>query len=488
MATQQPRRPGKPRLSLKIQTPSTSSTPSVSVPQTAPPTRDVSSRHVPDQGDNITAFNTLTNTYATAIQRSTPLTAINTFERLNLTTPASQNAPDRITTPYLTTSYPETPLSATEPAAPPSALSAPSRPVLSLPSMSTPPMSGTRDDTRVFTYPSSSLPQNQEATTVGSAAALPPPPYTQPRVLRSILRNSPLPPRTAIPPPSPRRQSMRLREKAARRVAYNSPLEQEIVTSVYTKSCIDLLYSPGTPSSGGSSPYGMSSASPTAADRVLDHALAPTTRDGGQTPGPFEETRRRMTRSSSSSSPSSPSGIRKRRGTGAGRKDRRWVWTTNVDDEEENDDEVGGAVAALRAAKAREDAAAKAVAEAEAKAEAARVEAAKAAEAAAEAEAEVEVEATPTPSIESCGAWSEDKDVEMTDASSVVSEVAESEVGSVYPESESAEAKTPTVPAAGPKKNRDTPIPELATDSQRATPIPVPLVPTPEVVEEGQIL
>src|SRR5687767_15779113 len=51
------------------------------------------------------------------------------------------------------------------------------------------------------------------------------PPYNHPHSLHSILRNSPLPPRTAIPPPSPRRQSLRLAEKAARSEEHTSELQ-----------------------------------------------------------------------------------------------------------------------------------------------------------------------------------------------------------------------------------------------------------------------
>ncbi|KAF4123817.1 hypothetical protein GMORB2_5533 [Geosmithia morbida] len=504
MATHQPKRPSKPRLSLKIQTTSASSG-----PETAAPAATVSGQqratHNVDPGD-ITTFNTLSNAYATAIQRSTPLTAINTLERLNLATPSSYRDPrDRIMTPYLTTSYPETPLSADHGSgnATSSSSSPPSsrrrrQPALTLPSIMTtaatttttttttpPPLSGTLEDnrTRAFNYPSSSLLHCQDAAASAADStvpfAAPPPPYTQPRVLRSILRNSPLPPRTAILPPSPRRQSLRLRERAARRVAYNSPLEQEIVTSIYTEPCIDLMYSPGTPpsSSSGSasspSPFGNNNGTAVSAtaDQVLDHVLAPTTRDGGQTPGPFEETRRRMTRSATttSSSPppsSSPSGVRKRRSTG--RKDRRWVWTTHIEeDEEEDDDEVGGAVAALRAARAREEAAKAAAekAEAEASSKVAEEVAAAATATVTPEVVDIDVEATPTPSAESCCSWSEDKDVDMTDASSIASEVVVEEPAVVE-----SDVKTPTVPSV-PKK-RDTPIPELATDSQRATPVP----------------
>jgi hypothetical protein len=53
------------------------------------------------------------------------------------------------------------------------------------------------------------------------------------------------------------------------------------------------------------------------------------TRDGGQTPGPFEEMRRRMAGLGSESDPETPLRKRKRR-----EKKRRWVWTIGVNEEE----------------------------------------------------------------------------------------------------------------------------------------------------------
>lgn len=143
---------------------------------------------------------------------------------------------------------------------------------------------------------------------------------------------------------------MRLQEKAARRVAYNSPLEQTIITNKYTKSHIDLLIedaSPESPASGiGGDPN---------SDTVLDLALAFTgdeTKDGGQTPGPFEEMRRRMAglAAATPNSPSGYGGIRKKRRK---EKKRRWVWTIGKEEEEENEEDVAGAMAATRAVNAR---------------------------------------------------------------------------------------------------------------------------------------
>ena len=161
-------------------------------------------------------------------------------------------------------------------------------------------------------------------------------PYTHPRSLRSILRNSPLPPLSTKSPDSPRRQSLRLQEKAARRVAYNSPLTQEITTWRYTRSHIDLLAEDATPISP-------SVASDDDGDNLLDQAMADaascdTTRDGGQTPGPFEEMRRRMANMHASTpmtlSPTGGGGIRKRGGKRREKK-RRWVWTIGQDEEAE---------------------------------------------------------------------------------------------------------------------------------------------------------
>lgn len=81
---------------------------------------------------------------------------------------------------------------------------------------------------------------------------------------------------------------------------------------------------------------------------ILDLALAYTgdeTRDGGETPGPFEEMRRRMTGLGTETPIHSPrpDGIRKRKRK---EKRRKWVWTIGQDDEENE----SGAIAALKAA------------------------------------------------------------------------------------------------------------------------------------------
>ena len=298
-----------------------------------------------------TTFNTLSNAYSGAIDRSTPtiaepITAINVSDtwrnqRVKAQTPCQ---------PYA--KLPETPFTA-HPASP----SAPSPVEMSLPSATmtaTPPVSAgliDSNDQKGFTLaPSDATPRQvtlpfspTELRTPhrrsAANSATPKAPYSHPRTLHSILRNSPLPNGSARSPASPRRQSLRLKEKAAKRVGYNDPLTQTITTNKYTKSHIDLLVEEA-------SPY-----SPVPAEDdpevVLDLALAYTsneTRDGGMTPGPFEEMRRRMA-GLGTESPISPVGIRKRKKK---EKKRHWVWTIGQDEDDE--EEVGGAMAAIRAA------------------------------------------------------------------------------------------------------------------------------------------
>lgn len=294
-----------------------------------------------------TAFNTLSNVYVTAIERSTPVqstpvTAINLLHTLKIQTdPETLREQQRTHTPY-TATYPDTPLSANP--------KSPMQIEIPYPSTmtATPPLSaGPVENTgsRVFTFDRMDIPTqaapvspalNRRKVFNVPAAKLP---YTHPRSLHSILRNSPLPPASDRSPISPRRQSLRLQEKAARRVGYESPLTQTITTERYTKSHVDLL-------SEDASPY---PATPTTEDSemVLDHTMAYTgdeTRDGGQTPGPFEEMRRRMAGLGSENAGSSPrpGGIRKKKKE----KKRRWVWTIGQDAEEED----SGSMAALHAA------------------------------------------------------------------------------------------------------------------------------------------
>jgi hypothetical protein len=300
-----------------------------------------------------TAFNTLSNVYVTAIERSTPVqstpvTAINLFQSLKLQTDPETLKGQKLKTktPY-TATYPDTPLSAN-----------PKSPVtmeITYPSTmtATPPLSAgpvESSSASVFSFAPSDV--THQVTAVSPVQSRRRPfanagtkaPYTHPRSLHSILRNSPLPPSSALSPVSPRRQSLRLQEKAARRVGYESPLTQTITTEKYTKSHIDLLAEEASPYSASASPHPLDDES----DMVLDLTMAYSgdeTRDGGQTPGPFEEMRRRMTALGSEAVVSSPrpGGIRKRKKE----KKRRWVWTIGQEDGEEDE---GGAMAALRAA------------------------------------------------------------------------------------------------------------------------------------------
>jgi hypothetical protein len=121
--------------------------------------------------------------------------------------------------------------------------------------------------------------------------------------------------------------------RAEKKVGYNDPLTQTITTNKYIKSHIDLL-------AEEASPY-----SPTDPEKksletleTLDLAMAYTgdeTRDGGQTPGPFEEMRRRMAGlggQSESESDGSTSTSRKRKRE----KKRKWVWTIGGNEEDED--------------------------------------------------------------------------------------------------------------------------------------------------------
>ncbi|KAI1381508.1 hypothetical protein F4677DRAFT_128001 [Hypoxylon crocopeplum] len=300
-----------------------------------------------------TAFNTLSNRYVTAIERSTPtqstpVTAINHHQPLKLQTDAGSLKPHqpRIETPF-TARLPDTPLSA-NPISPSQQMEV----IFPSTMTATPPMSaGPVESSESSKFPFASADTNKQAlpcspaqsrrrviyAQFGSPAKAP---YSRDKSLHSILRNSPLPPSSARSPISPRRQSRRLQEKVARHVGYVSPLTQTITTEKYTKSHVDLLVeeaSPYTPSPAVED-----------SDMMLDLAMAYTgdeTRDGGETPGPFEEMRRRMTGLGTETPILSPrpEGVRKRKKK---EKKRRWVWTIGQD-EEENE---GGAIAALKAA------------------------------------------------------------------------------------------------------------------------------------------
>lgn len=311
----------KPRLSLQIK--AISHGPSVRSSRTLAAAIDPKSP---------TSFNTLSNVYVTAIERSTPepVTAIQVKPTLRLQTQAAAR------TNQLQNScpgpYPDTPQSA-HPESPATALTA-----IVFPSAmtATPPMSAGAVDSHkpqpVFPFDAKDTPAcvlmspdtpRRRKTFPSSVASLP---YTHPRNLHSILRNSPLPPLSTQSPDSPRRRSQRLQEKAARRVAYNSPLEQTITTQTYVKSHVDLLSddtSPFSPLNAAEDP-----------ENVLDQTMAYTpgeTRDGGHTPGPFEEMRRRMAGLQTLSPASSPTGGIQKRGRKKREKKRQWVWTIGAD-------------------------------------------------------------------------------------------------------------------------------------------------------------
>ncbi|KAF4979535.1 hypothetical protein FZEAL_4303 [Fusarium zealandicum] len=425
----------KPRLSLQIKT------------SCSPVTR--SSRSYAMDPKDPTAFNTLSNVYVTAVGRAPlvqtePITAINTLEAFSVATPADyQDSRHRVTTPYVA-SYPETPSSDTAPS--------PQQMEIRYPSTmtATPPLSAGPVDlnsSKPFSFSPADvsgapshrqyLPQSEKLTPrrPQSLTGLnPQAPYTHPRSLHSILRNSPLPPPTAIPPPSPRRQSQRLQERANRRVGYNNPLTQEIITNKYTKSHIDLLVEEASPHSPPCVPVQPQSA--------IDLALAFTPneiRDGGQTPGPFEDMRRRMAGLGTSTplSPSGPKGILKRK-----RKDkkRRWVWTIGQDDDD--DETVGGSIAALRT---------EAVKITEAEDIKTPLTAIKT--------PEITFLTIPTPSIESTEDGSECLDVDMSDTSSCLSVP---EDRGLTPSDMDMDLKTPTAPQDRDESvdvNRDTPVP-----------------------------
>ncbi|KAI1403784.1 hypothetical protein F4819DRAFT_191196 [Hypoxylon fuscum] len=294
-----------------------------------------------------TGFNTLSNIYVTAIERSTPvqstpLTAI----KIQTDLESLKAHQSRVETPF-TATLPDTPLSA-NPISPAQQMDV----IFPSTMTATPPLSAgpvepsesskftfASTDTSRQVYPSS--PAQSRRRVIYAPFGLPAKaPYNRDRSLHSILRNSPLPPASANSPTSPRRQSRRLQEKASRHVGYLSPLTQTITTEKYTKSHVDLL-------GDDASPYTPSPAVEDS-DMALDLAMAYTadeTRDGGETPGPFEEMRRRMTGLGTETPLHSPrpDGIRKRKRK---EKKRKWVWTIGQDDEENE----SGAIAALKAA------------------------------------------------------------------------------------------------------------------------------------------
>lgn len=363
----------RPKLSLQIK------------PATTPQVRTRKSALAHANPRSPTTFNTLSNVYVTAIERSTPvqstpLTAINTqlqhqeqHQPLRLQTDltAFKDHQHRAQSPYNNTTYPDTPLSA-NPISPAQQMDIvfPSQQMTATPPLSAGPTepSGPKpfsfvhaDAKKMISMPQSPAQARRRAIYGAFGAAVAKAPYSHNRSLHSILRNSPLPPTSAISssPISPRRQSRRLQEKAARRVGYESPLTQTITTEKYTRSHIDLLAeeepSPYTPSPAVED-----------SEMMLDIAMQAAyheTRDGGQTPGPFEEMRRRMTTlgtgaettTSSSTTPAvlSPrtEGVRKRKKK---EKKRKWVWTIGKE-EDDNDGSGSGSGSGHGGAKGDEE-------------------------------------------------------------------------------------------------------------------------------------
>ncbi|KAL2076133.1 hypothetical protein VTL71DRAFT_1076 [Oculimacula yallundae] len=340
----------RPRLSLQIKTPATAQTlgkSSTALKSDIDPTSP-------------TAFNTLSNAYAVAIENASPRTArplttsldakFSTGRRTSLRLETSNfSAHDQYVHPSQRTqtpgpfsiTYPDTPSSAfpslTPTNAQPHLLSEPKTTASSF--TFTPPQSAGSEHSlpRIFTFAanqpgvtSPSTPRTpRRRMTIGSQTA----PYTHPRSLHSILRNSPLPPPSTITPATPTRVSMRLAARASKKVGYNDPLTQTITTNKYVKSHIDLL--------SEDSPYSATDAEGTAAAAAggsekpgaLDLTMAYTgdeTRDGGQTPGPFEEMRRRMAESDLETP-----GARKRKRR---EKKRKWEWTISTTTEKDDGD------------------------------------------------------------------------------------------------------------------------------------------------------
>lgn len=335
--------PKRPRLSLQIKTPA--------APQALG--KSVTALKADIDPSSPTAFNTLSNAYAAAIENSSPKTSrpLSDFRtgkptslRLQTTNVSDVDRgyvhpSQRTQTPGpFAITYPDTPTSAypTNTSDEPE-IEGGLKPVASANSFTfTPPQSAGSEQTglRVFTFSANAQTKSNPGTprtprrrmTVGSQYQVAP--YTHPRSLHSILRNSPLPPRATATPATPSRMSMRLANRAAKKVGYNDPLTQTITTNKYVRSHIDLL--------AEESPY---SATDPEAEKLgsLDLTMAYTgdeTRDGGQTPGPFEEMRRRMAESELETP-----GARKRKRR---EKKRKWEWTitnTETDGEEEGESE-----------------------------------------------------------------------------------------------------------------------------------------------------
>ncbi|QSZ33290.1 hypothetical protein DSL72_002878 [Monilinia vaccinii-corymbosi] len=312
--------PKRPKLSLQIKT--------LSIPQTFGKSATALKSDI--NPSSPTALNTLSNAYATAIENTLPQTprprsfaakpslriqpvpSRPQTTRLHTNTSAGDgytHPSERTTTPGLfAISYPDTPSSAQPNLNPTSAHPKDTSSTFTF----TPPHSAGASDPKMYNFSShasnSASPRSMRRLT----------PYTHPKSLRSILRNSPLPPPSAVAPATPHiasRFAVKLASKGPKRVEYDDPLTQTITTNTYVKSHIDLL--------AEDSPHSATDPELAHLD-ALDTTMRYTgedeaTRDGGQTPGPFEDMRRRMAESGLETP-----GSRKRR-----RKDkkRKWRWT-----------------------------------------------------------------------------------------------------------------------------------------------------------------
>lgn len=310
--------PKRPRLSLQIETPSA-----------AAPAFGKSSTALKADIDptSPTALNTLSNAYAAAVDTPTPTTAkpLTASRPIPLGRPVSLRLETKVGDGYtppaqrtntpgpFAISYPDTPISVVTPH--------PDLSSIATASTFTPPLSASSTDLSQpkFTF-AANVSDNKDTpsprtlrrrATIGSQYQAAP--YTHPRSLHSILRNSPLPPRSTITPGTPTRMSARIANRAAKKVGYNDPLTQTIITNKYVKSHIELL--------AEDSPCSATDPESAVSD-TLDTAMAYSgdeTRDGGQTPGPFEEMRRRM----ADSDLSTPSHKKRK----PREKKRKWEWT-----------------------------------------------------------------------------------------------------------------------------------------------------------------
>ncbi|KAH8811732.1 hypothetical protein F5884DRAFT_287059 [Xylogone sp. PMI_703] len=344
-ASQSP--PKRPRLSLQIK--------NVITPSTLGKSQTALKADIDPSSP--TAFNTLSNAYATAIENASPATARPPVSAVR-TRPTSLRlqtalAGDGYKPPSQRTQtpgpysivYPDTPSSAIEELTPVTA-----HPKMyttsETPITYTPPQSaGTSEQPahRVFTFTANQHNPNSPGSprtprrraTIGNHFQVP---YTHPRSLRSILRNSPLPPRSSVTPATPSRMSMRIANRAAKKVGYGDPLTQTIVTNKYVKSHIELLEeSPASAVDPEKESMEM---------ETLDVAMTYTgdeTKDGGQTPGPFEEMRRRMAGLEAEKGPDSPKTRRRKRKE----KKRKWVWTIGVNEDDEPDPIIGTPTTAI---------------------------------------------------------------------------------------------------------------------------------------------